>query len=624
MKISFFFFCFLYLFDFYGQKGSYYGNTTDASQLCQIRVEAVNHFTTNSEAEKALDKIISVTGISKRFVLYQCNGIENCEAITFNGIRYIFYDSDFMKDISDNIGSSWSNISILAHEVGHHVNGHSLDWLSIFHGKIKTLTLEEKRLQELEADEFSGFVMYKLGATLFQSQLAVNAVSNDNDDTYSTHPNKTKRLKAIEKGYQHAKEKSQSFEVKTLTANDYFYMAYNASDKEYQYKIDNYSKAIELDSKDPIYYFNRGVSYYYLMKYDEAIIDYNRAIELDSTFEKAYNNRGIIYAEKGNYQDAINNYTRSIEFNPKNIEAYNNRGNSFINLGKYQKAILDLNEAIELDSKFSIAYNNRGVAYEKSGNYSEAIVDYTKAININPLNLLAYINRGKAKEILGMDFCSDFIKACELGDSVGCLKIKEKRCSEVIENKIFTDNRDKNTYKIISIGTQTWMANNLNVSKFRNGDLIPEVKSPIDWQLAYKNKQPAWCYYKNDSVFGEIYGKLYNWYAVIDRRGLAPIGWHIPKEKEWELFINYLGGEKAAFEKIRNKEKSISGLNIFPTGRRVNNGSFDNIEQYIYYWSQSKCGDDFGYMRGLSLIYGFIDSHCAYSGTGLSVRCIKD
>jgi len=82
----------------------------------------------------------------------------------------------------------------------------------------------------------------------------------------------------------------------------------------------------------------------------------------------------------------------------------------------------------------------------------------------------------------------------------------------------------------VNIGTQTWMAKNLNVSIFANGDPIPEVKTNEEWKKAAEEKKPAWCYYENDPANGAIYGKLYNWYAVSDPRGLAPKGWHIPIE----------------------------------------------------------------------------------------------
>jgi uncharacterized protein (TIGR02145 family) len=88
--------------------------------------------------------------------------------------------------------------------------------------------------------------------------------------------------------------------------------------------------------------------------------------------------------------------------------------------------------------------------------------------------------------------------------------------------------------KSVQIGTQTWMAENLNVDRFRNGDPIPEAKTAEEWLKAGENKQPAWCYYDNNPVNATKYGKLYNWYAVNDPRGLAPAGWHVPSKVEFE------------------------------------------------------------------------------------------
>lgn len=110
----------------------------------------------------------------------------------------------------------------------------------------------------------------------------------------------------------------------------------------------------------------------------------------------------------------------------------------------------------------------------------------------------------------------------------------------------FTDNRDNRTYKTVVIGSQKWMAENLNVSTFRNGDPIPEAKhNTLEWENAFKNKQPAWCYYPsypmNEIEYGKEYGKLYNWYAVIDPRGLSPSGWHIPSENEWSVLESNVG-----------------------------------------------------------------------------------
>lgn len=102
----------------------------------------------------------------------------------------------------------------------------------------------------------------------------------------------------------------------------------------------------------------------------------------------------------------------------------------------------------------------------------------------------------------------------------------------------------------VTIGTQVWMTKNLDVSTFRNGDPIPEAKTKEEWKKAGENKQPAWCYYDNNSANGAQYGKLYNWYAVNDSRGLAPVGYHIPSDAEWTILVDFLGDEAGNKMKI--------------------------------------------------------------------------
>ena len=103
----------------------------------------------------------------------------------------------------------------------------------------------------------------------------------------------------------------------------------------------------------------------------------------------------------------------------------------------------------------------------------------------------------------------------------------------------------------VIIGTQTWTSLNLDVVAFRNGDVIPQVKTNEEWEVAGNNKQAAWCYYDNDPANGPKYGKLYNWYAVNDPRGLAPTGWHVPTDEEWTVLSTFLGGEEVAGTKMK-------------------------------------------------------------------------
>ena len=130
----------------------------------------------------------------------------------------------------------------------------------------------------------------------------------------------------------------------------------------------------------------------------------------------------------------------------------------------------------------------------------------------------------------------------------------------------------RNTYKAIVIGNQTWMAENLNVITFRNGDTIQEVRTIEEWKAAGKQKKPAWCYNNNDSSNGSIYGKLYNFYAVSDPRGLAPNGWQIPTGNDWFELSDFLGDKKNAGSKLTDfktnhvtyqSENSADGFGVF-------------------------------------------------------------
>ena len=143
----------------------------------------------------------------------------------------------------------------------------------------------------------------------------------------------------------------------------------------------------------------------------------------------------------------------------------------------------------------------------------------------------------------------------------------------------------------VTIGTQVWMTKNLDVATFRNGDPIPQAKtSDEEWDKAYVDaEQPAWCYFDNLPRNGEKYGKLYNWYAVNDPRGLAPEGWHVPSDAEWTQLTDYLGGR----EKAGAKMKSENG------------------------WS------DGGFANEIA-VSGWLYRGNDIKGEGLSVRCLRD
>ncbi len=184
-----------------------------------------------------------------------------------------------------------------------------------------------------------------------------------------------------------------------------------------------------------------------------------------------------------------------------------------------------------------------------------------------------------------------------------------------------------------TIGTQVWMTKNLDVAKFRNGDPIPEAKTNEEWKKAGKNKQPSWCYYENDSTNGAKYGKLYNWYAVNDSRGLAPVGYHIPSYEDWWRLTDYLGGqEESTGKKMQStfgwaddqNGTNESGFSCFPTGDRSDIGNFSDLGLEGSWWSSTEYGKKVAF---LLTIRGWLTAPDIYSldkKNGFSVRCIKD
>ena len=184
-----------------------YGNKVDAMNLCSVL--QTNSFSENIDAEKGLDRILSVIGASKRtFIIQPCDNINNAIATSIKGVRYILYDRKFMNSISNQ--NNWSNLFILAHEVGHHINGHSLDLVLYATDAIEPESLVIKRQQEIEADEFASFVLAKLGAPIEKINEIIKRVSNEEDDSYKTHPSRNKRLSAVLRGYARANKLIQN------------------------------------------------------------------------------------------------------------------------------------------------------------------------------------------------------------------------------------------------------------------------------------------------------------------------------------------------------------------------------------------------------------------------------
>jgi len=183
----------------------------------------------------------------------------------------------------------------------------------------------------------------------------------------------------------------------------------------------------------------------------------------------------------------------------------------------------------------------------------------------------------------------------------------------------------------VRIGEQAWAIANLNVITFRNGDTIPEAKTNKEWVSAGESGKPAWCYYNNDPANGPKYGKLYNWYAVNDPRGLAPAGWTLPADADWAQLAYYLGGKEVSGGKLKSTSGWIGGDNGtneagftgLPGGYRVENGTFLNLGSIGTWWSstESKTLYAIDYYLSLSRSLGRSTSP---RQRGESVRCLRN
>ena len=180
----------------------------------------------------------------------------------------------------------------------------------------------------------------------------------------------------------------------------------------------------------------------------------------------------------------------------------------------------------------------------------------------------------------------------------------------------------------VKVGSQIWTNQNLNISTFRNGDKIPEVKTSQEWDAAFKEGRPVWIYLDAKPENGVLYGKLYNWYAVSDSRGLAPKGFRVPSIDDWDTLGKFLGDPKTAGGKLKSKSEWLKlngtdeyGFNALPGG---NCCPFNGLGGIANFWSSTPKNDKSIYY--LPIYYHQqefkIGGTAKYSG--LYVRCIKE
>ena len=215
---------------------------------------------------------------------------------------------------------------------------------------------------------------------------------------------------------------------------------------------------------------------------------------------------------------------------------------------------------------------------------------------------------------------------------------------------------DGNFYPSVIIGNQEWMAENLRVTKYNNGDAIPTGLENSEWQTTANG---AYAIYNNDNAMLEAYGKLYNWYAVVDARGLCPNGWHVPSDAEWTNLVDYmvaqgypnewnypngaanalkscrqvstpLGGDCDTAEHPRWNSHSTHygtdefGFSALPGGNRDRYGVFGSVGHYVNLWSSSESNSIYAWRWALGSNNGKLGRYSNNKEDGGSIRCLRD
>lgn len=436
--------------------------TKESIDIC-TKMYNIRSYSGNYDAVTTVKKILSHVGLKKvPFTIQQCSNINNCIAYSDeNNIRYIIYDEQFLKKIANatqnNANADWAAVAIFAHEIGHHLSGHTIS---------KPVNEETRRNQELEADEYAGFILQKLKARQNQALRVLDHLPHPdcNDESGYTHPCKEKRARAIRQGFADALaqnaldiDDSQSPEALYNTGlelakigknqeaikcydyairlNDKYAEAFNnrglakrtlKAEKSNEEAIKDYDAAIDLHPGYAEAYFNRGNANRALKQYQQAIADYNKAIDLDRRYFAAYNNRGLAKKASGTpnaNEEAIKDYTEAIKLDSNNSDAYYNRGLANYHASRYDEALADFSKVTKLNPRSAMAYYQKGLIKFDLKQYAEAVLDYSKSIDIRPNHAAAYYFRAVAKEANKQDACPDYRRACQLNYDNACQRV---------------------------------------------------------------------------------------------------------------------------------------------------------------------------------------------------------
>jgi uncharacterized protein (TIGR02145 family) len=207
--------------------------------------------------------------------------------------------------------------------------------------------------------------------------------------------------------------------------------------------------------------------------------------------------------------------------------------------------------------------------------------------------------------------------------SAGCKKEKDVPLVTTVEDI------DGNSYKFVTIGTQTWMAENLRTTRLNDGTPIEILTSNNIWS---NTGNPSYCWFFHDANYKDKFGALYNFHAVNSGK-LCPSGWHVPSDSEWLILENHLGGNSDAGGKLKepgtiywnepnNGATNMSSFNARGSGVRLMNGSFHDLKNFALWWTSSTGGGG-SWFKSVNNQSAMLNTQSYHPNNGLSVRCMK-
>ncbi len=190
---------------------------------------------------------------------------------------------------------------------------------------------------------------------------------------------------------------------------------------------------------------------------------------------------------------------------------------------------------------------------------------------------------------------------------------------------------DGNVYQTIGIGSQYWTIGNLKTTQFNDGTPIPFANDNLAWESL---AGPGYCYYYGDPLYLEVFGALYNWYAVVSSK-LPPAGWHVPTDAEWIILETYLGGISIAGGKLKEtgteywmapnfEATNETGFGARAGGIRTEDGTFDQVNETSNFWTNSSASNKLAWYRSMDYSTSGITKESISVNFGLSVRLVKD